>query len=81
MRTIYCVFETMKQDIITQYQKSLLMLKDAIEACPAALWDDDRYTNRYWRIVYHALFFTDLYLSADQHSLRPGLNICRAIIF
>ena len=45
----------------TQYHASLAMLKQAIEDCPDELWEDAVHPS-YWRIVYHTLFYTHLYL-------------------
>ncbi len=53
----------MNQEIISQYKASLRMLTDVINKCPESLWNDSSYENQYWRIVYHALFYTALYLS------------------
>ena len=55
----------------SQYHASLAMLKDAIDKCPDALWLDDRLTNRYWQIAYHVLYYTHLYLHADEQSAQP----------
>jgi len=54
-----------------QYHAALAMLKDAIEKCPDDLWTGDVYPVPFWRVAYHALFFTDLYLRADEQSFRP----------
>ena len=56
----------MKNALISQYEASLRMLMDVIEKCPGSLWDDNSYESAYWRIVYHALFYTALYLSKDE---------------
>ena len=53
----------MKTEIISQYRASLSMLLSTIKKCPEALWENDQYENAYWRIVYHTLFYTALYLS------------------
>jgi hypothetical protein len=52
-----------KRAIISQLLSSLAMLQNAINDCPDALWDNADYENKYWHIVYHVLYFTDLYLS------------------
>ncbi len=56
----------MKTVIISQYRASLKMLMNVIEKCPDNLWEDASYESAYWRIVYHALFFTALYMSKDE---------------
>jgi len=44
-----------------QYHACLTMLKSAIEQCPDDLWVSTEYTNPYWRVVYHTLYFVHLY--------------------
>ncbi|WP_024772746.1 hypothetical protein [Aquimarina macrocephali] len=56
----------MKDEIQSQYSSSLNMLKSAIEKCPNSLWTDKSYTNVFWQLSYHTLFYTDLYLSEKK---------------
>ncbi len=49
------------------------MLRAAIENCPQELWDDRSDGTPFWHIAYHALFYCDFYLSADEASFRPPL--------
>jgi len=46
-------------------------LRLAIEACPDELWDDRTDGSPFWHLAYHALFFTDLYLSDDEKTFEP----------
>jgi hypothetical protein len=48
-----------------QFAAALQMLQQAIEACPDDLWDDRSQGSPFWHLAYHALYFTDLYLSDD----------------
>ena len=52
-----------------QYHASLSMLKPAIEQCPVDLWTGG--TIAFWRVAYHTLFFTHLYLQPNVQSFRP----------
>ncbi len=52
--------------IARQYQAALKMLREAIELCPEELWLGAEYTNPFWRIVYHALFYTHLYVQPSE---------------
>ncbi len=61
----------MKEEIISQYKASLSMLSDIITECPENLWDSKEYENAYWRIVYHTLFYTSLYLSKSPSEFIP----------
>jgi hypothetical protein len=55
-----------------QMAASIQMARLAIEACPEELWDDRAEGSPFWHLAYHALFFTDLYLSKDDKSFRPA---------
>lgn len=56
----------------SQYHAALAMLRDAIRRCPDDLW-----TNRgggvtpFWRIAYHTLYYTHLYLQPSNRVFRP----------
>lgn len=54
-----------------QCHAALAMLRQAIELCPPALWDRDDYPTPYWRVAYHTLYFTHLYLQPDLASFQP----------
>jgi hypothetical protein len=53
---------TIKSALTSQLRASLMMLQEGINTCSEDLWVSNQYTNRTWQMVYHALFFTDLYL-------------------
>jgi len=60
--------ETNAHEILSkQYRASMAMLKEAITKCPESLWNAPEYPNKFWRVAYHALYYTHLYL---QNSLR-----------
>jgi hypothetical protein len=62
----------MKKELISQYKNALRMLANTIGLCPKKLWDDAiNYENTYWRIVYHTLFYTSLYLAEDADRFTP----------
>ena len=61
----------MKQVIKSQYKASLAMLREAIRKCSGSLWLDDAYTHPFWRVAYHTLVFTDLYLSVSVDRYEP----------
>lgn len=54
------------QVIKSQYHAALEMLKQIIAECPDTLWDDPVYENRFWRVAFHALFYTHLYLQDTE---------------
>ena len=47
------------------------MLQQAIELCPDMLWNDTSYSNPFWHVAYHALFFTHLYLQPKAEDFHP----------
>jgi hypothetical protein len=57
--------------IQSQYHATLDMLEGAIRTCPAALWTDPGFTNVFWHVAYHAIFYTHLYLSDGLESFVP----------
>ncbi|HMQ62021.1 MAG TPA: DinB family protein [Flavilitoribacter sp.] len=61
----------MKKEIISQYQAALRMLMDAIGKCPPEGWESKDRGAPFWRIAYHALFYTDLYLSESEAHFIP----------
>ncbi|MBK8504854.1 MAG: hypothetical protein IPL46_23170 [Saprospiraceae bacterium] len=56
------LMKTIKSALISQLRASLMMLQKGVVTCSDDLWVTDQYSNRTWQLVYHALFFTDLYL-------------------
>jgi len=54
-----------------QYHGVLAMLRSAIELCPDDLWARTGSGNPYWRVAYHALYYTHLYLQANERSFTP----------
>lgn len=69
-----------KDALKEQYHASLAMLVDCIEKCPDDLWtspsrkdqDGDRYCIRsFWRIAFHAIYFTHLYFGQSVDAFQP----------
>jgi hypothetical protein len=54
-----------------QYHATLAMLRQAIEQCSDELWDHPADAVAFWRVVYHTLYFTHLYLQQDEATFRP----------
>lgn len=57
--------------LASQYLAALQMLQQAVQRCPASLWDDATYANRFWQVAYHALFYTHLYLQPSEDDFVP----------
>ncbi|MGE5221197.1 MAG: DinB family protein [Omnitrophica WOR_2 bacterium] len=60
-----------KTVVNSQYQAALAMLQQAVEQCPDSMWDDRDDENRFWRVAYHSLFFTHLYLQKTLDDFHP----------
>jgi hypothetical protein len=50
----------------SQYHATLDTLRQAIEKVPDAMWNDPADSAPFWRVAYHTLFFTHLYLQQDE---------------
>jgi hypothetical protein len=53
----------MKEIIWQQFGAAVDMLENAVLACPDNLWVDRSQRPEFWYVVFHTLFFLDLYLS------------------
>jgi hypothetical protein len=56
----------------SQYHAAPKTLRQAIEKCPDAMWDDPADApGRFWRVVYHTLFYANFYLQQEQERFTP----------
>jgi hypothetical protein len=60
------MLEYWKHSLIGQYEGALSMLLHCIEACPPEHWENKIGQGTFRWVVYHTLFFTDLYLSPNN---------------
>lgn len=63
--------DSLRSALKEQYHAGLGMLTDCIERCPAHLWTAGKHPRTFWRIAYHAAFFTHLYLGQDEAAFAP----------
>ena len=63
--------EHFREVLKSQYHAALAMLRQAIERCPDALWASRDYHNPFWRIAYHVLYYTHLYIQPALADFRP----------
>jgi len=68
----------MKAAIAQQFGASIDMLENALIACPdelwqVRLWDEPRLprASEFWYLLFHTLFWLDLYLSGTQKGFSP----------
>lgn len=60
-----------KETLWGQFGAAIDMLENAISACPDELWRDRARQPEFWLMVYHTLFFLDLYLSGSLEGFSP----------
>jgi len=60
-----------KQIIWRQFGAGIDMLENAVVACPEEVWGDRTGQPEYWYLVYHTLFWLDLYLSGSAAGFAP----------
>src|SRR5580658_6594217 len=53
-----------------QYHAGLAMLRQCVERCPADVWTSGTHPRTFWRIAYHAIFYTHLYLGQNEQAFR-----------
>jgi predicted ester cyclase len=54
-----------------QFGAAIYTLADTVRACPPELWNDPNDKMPYWYVVYHTLFWLDLYLSGALEGFAP----------
>ena len=54
-----------------QFGAAIDMLENAMHACPDDLWSDRSRQPEYWYLVYHTLFWLNLYLSGPGEGFAP----------
>ena len=64
------MLDTIKTSIVDQYEAALSMLKACVDKCPDTVWNGPVANYRFWQVVFHTLFFTDLYLGPNAESFR-----------
>lgn len=54
-----------------QYRAGLAMLRQCMERCPDEVWIAGEHPRTFWRIAYHAVFYTHLYIQVDEDAFQP----------
>lgn len=54
--------------LASQYEAALEMLRVAIQATPGEVWDSAAYENQTWRLAYHTLYYTKMYLASSPET-------------
>lgn len=61
----------LREALKEQYHAGLAMLTECVEKCPEEAWLEGEYPRPFWRIVFHAAFFTHLYLGQNEAAFQP----------
>ena len=62
---------TWRLSLAQQFGAAIDMLENALLACPAELWSDRSRQPEFWYLVFHTLFWLDLYLSESLEGFHP----------
>lgn len=62
---------TVRSALKSQYHAALAMLQEAIDRCPADLWDDRTHGAAFWQVAYHTLFYAHMYLQPTLKDFQP----------
>ncbi len=62
--------DALRAALAGQYRAGLAMLRQCVETCPEDLWSAGEHPRTFWRIAYHALFFTHYYLSPSKEEFE-----------
>jgi hypothetical protein len=54
-----------------QYHAGLAMLGQCVDLCPDDMWTAGAHPRTYYRIAFHAAFFTHLYLVQNEAAFQP----------
>ena len=60
-----------KASIWSQFGAAIDMLDNALLVCPDELWSDRSQRPEFWYVVYHTLFYLDLYLTGSVEQFVP----------
>src|SRR5579872_5303731 len=61
----------LRQALMEQYHAGLAMLAECVEKCPEGMWLEGEHPRAFWRIAFHAAFFTHLYLGQNKDVFEP----------
>ena len=60
-----------KPALKNQYRAALAMFRETVELCPDELWNEGADERYYWRIAYHTVFYSHLYLLQSLDDFTP----------
>jgi hypothetical protein len=60
--------DSTREILWNQFGASIDMLKNAVDTCPEALWDNK---SEFWYLAYHTIFWLDYYLAENPNEFLP----------
>jgi hypothetical protein len=57
-----------------QYHAGLTMLAECVEKCPQDLWLEGEHPRTFWRIAWHAAYFTHNYLVQNAEAFNDSVD-------
>lgn len=60
-----------RQALKEQYHAALAMLTECVQKCPDELWTAGTHPRTFWRVAFHAAYFTHLYLGQNEDAYQP----------
>ena len=61
----------LREALKEQYHAGLAMLAECVAKCPEDVWLAGEYPRPFWRIAFHAAFFTHLYMGQNEAAFQP----------
>ena len=64
----------LRQALKEQYHAGLAMLAECVEKCPEGMWLEGEHPRTFWRIAWHAAYFTQNYLAPDEAAFNGSAD-------
>jgi hypothetical protein len=66
--------DSLRDALKGQYHAALSMLRQTIETCPDTLWNSGTPPRQFWRLAYHTLYYTHLYLELKAENFQQWVK-------
>lgn len=63
-----------RQAVKEQYHAGLAMLAECMGRCPERLWLEGEYPRMFWRIAWHAAYFTHNYMVQNEAAFNASVE-------
>lgn len=62
----------LRQALKEQYHAGLTMLAECVEKCPEGMWLEGEHPRMFWRIAWHAAYFTHNYVAQNEEAFNSS---------